>query len=220
MKAKLFALLVFILAMVIQLLCQVYDWPILSMTSKPVLMLALMAYFIFSVDNKQKVWFYVIMALFFSWLGDVLLMFQTLKSIYFILGLISFLTAHILYLIVFRQTNENHKPKAFTHATGFLLIIFGVLLVMLLWPGLGTMKIPVIAYTVVIMAMALSALYRKAEGSSFVLIGAILFVTSDSLLAMNKFGEAFIGAGFWIMSTYILAQYMIVAGMINYLNKR
>ena len=80
------------------------------------------------------------------------------------------------------------------------------------------MKIPVILYTGVIMVMALSALFRKAEGSSLVLVGAVLFVSSDSLLALNKFDEPFMGARFWTMATYILAQFLIAAGMINYFN--
>ena len=99
------------------------------------------------------------------------------------------------------------------------MVIYGILLVFLLWPGLGPMKVPVIVYTIVILAMALSALYRNAEGASLVLIGAILFVSSDSLLALNKFGEPFPGARFWTMSTYILAQFLITTGMINYFNK-
>ena len=216
MKPKVFSLSVFVVAMVVQLIAQVYDWPTLSMISKPLLMPALIAYFFFSVETKARMAFYVVLALFFSWLGDVFLMFQDINSVYFIVGLLSFLTAHVLYAYLFRKTNHGFKPRAFTQATGFLMIIYGVLLVFLLWPGLGGMKIPVILYTVVILTMTLTALYRKAEGSSLVLIGAILFVGSDSMLAMNKFAEAFFGARFWIMSTYILAQFLITTGMINY----
>ena len=179
-----------------------------------------MAYFFFSVEKRNKMAFFTILALFFSWLGDVFLMFQDIYSLYFILGLISFLTAHVLYTIIFRKTNRGFKPRPFTHATGFLLIIYGILLLTLLWPGLAGMKVPVALYTTVILAMALSALYRKAEGSSLVLLGAILFVGSDSMLAMNKFSEPFTGARFWIMATYILAQFLITMGLINSFNQR
>lgn len=220
MKPKLFSLVVFILAMVLQLLAQVYDWSTLSMVSKPVLMPALIAYFFFSVSQKDKVAFYVVLALIFSWLGDVFLMFQDIYAIYFILGLVSFLLAHIIYIVIFRRTNESFKPRAFTFATGFLLIVYGILLLLLLWPGLGSMKVPVIIYTLVILGMAMTALFRKAEGSSLVLLGAILFVASDSLLALNKFTEPFAGASFWTMSTYILAQFFITMGMINYFRLR
>ena len=220
MKPKVISLLVFVLAMVVQLLAQVYDWSTISMASKPVLMPSLIAYFFFSVSVKDKMAYYVVLGLFCSWLGDVFLMFQNINSLYFILGLLSFLTAHILYTIIFRKTNKDFKPRPFTHATGFLMVIYGVLLLFLLWPGLGALKIPVILYTAIILAMAVSALFRKADGSSLVLIGAFLFVASDSLLALNKFSDPFFGASFWIMSTYILAQFLITTGMINYFARR
>lgn len=220
MKPKFVFLVVFIAAMVIQLLAQVYEWQTLSTISKPILMPALIGYFLYSVKGKGKVGFYVVLALFFSWLGDVFLMYQDVNSIYFIVGLLSFLTAHVLYILVFRKTNNGFKPKPFTHATGFLMIIYGVLLLMMLWPGLGPMKIPVTLYTGVILLMALSALYRKADGANLILIGAILFVASDSLLAINKFNDPFTGARFWTMATYILAQFIITAGMINCFNNK
>jgi len=220
MKAKLISLIIFLLAVIIQLLSQVFSWDMLSMVSKPVLMPALIAYFYYTVKVKEKIAFYLVMALFFSWLGDVLLIFQNLDTLYFIIGLVSFLTAHVLYIIIFRKTNDDFKPKTFTYATGFLLIVFGGLLLMLLWPGLGEMKIPVTIYTLVIIVMGLAALFRKAEGSSLILIGAMLFITSDSLLAINKFNTPVLGANIWIMATYILAQYFIIAGMINYFTNR
>ena len=95
-------------------------------------------------------------------------------------------------------------------------MLFGVLMLMLMWTGLGDLKIPVTVYTSVIMIMGISALFRKADGANLVLIGAILFICSDSLLALNKFYHGFEAADFWVMLTYILAQYFIVSGMISY----
>jgi uncharacterized membrane protein YhhN len=46
------------------------------------------------------------------------------------------------------------------------------------------------------------------------LTGAILFVISDSAIAIDKFSHQFKSSGFVIMSTYIVAQYLIVAGYI------
>ena len=85
-----------------------------------------------------------------------------------------------------------------------------------MWPGLGDLMIPVTIYTTIIMIMAITALFRKANGASLVLIGAMFFVASDSLLALNKFYQPFVAAGFWTMLTYILAQYFIITGMISY----
>jgi uncharacterized membrane protein YhhN len=212
-------LFIFLIVAVIELFSKIFSWDSIGtvqLTVKPLLMPSLAAYFFFSVKQKNKLAFFIIIALLFSWMGDVMLMFEELKPIYFMLGLVSFLLAHIIYIFVFNKSSQDFKPKIFTYSTGFLLMLFGVLMLLLMWSGLGNLKIPVTVYTSVIMIMGVSALFRKADGASTVLIGAILFIASDSLLALNKFYEDFVAADFWVMLTYILAQYFIITGMISY----
>jgi uncharacterized membrane protein YhhN len=219
MKAKNIILFIFLFVAVIELLSKIFGWDSIgtvNITVKPLLMPSLAAYFFFSVEQKNKLAFMVIIALLFSWIGDIMLLFQELKPIYFMLGLVSFLLAHITYIVVFNRSSQSFKPKIFTYSTGFLLALYGILLLLLMWAGLGDMKIPVIIYTIIIMTMGITALFRRANGASLVLIGAMLFIASDSLLALNKFYQAFAAAGFWVMLTYILAQYLIVSGMISY----
>ncbi len=219
MKAKKITLFIFLVVAVIELLSKIFGWESIGsvqITVKPLLMPSLAAYFLYSVKQKNKLAFLIVIALLFSWLGDVMLMFEEIKPVYFMLGLVSFLLAHIAYIFVFSKSSQDFKPKIFTYSTGFLLMLFGVLMLMLMWPGLGDLKIPVTVYTSVIMIMGISALFRKADGASLVLIGAILFISSDSLLALNKFYHGFEAADFWVMLTYILAQYFIVTGMISY----
>jgi uncharacterized membrane protein YhhN len=62
--------------------------------------------------------------------------------------------------------------------------------------------------------------YQKLDNSTSILlmIGAALFVASDSILALNKFKKHFDLAGIYIMATYILAQFFIVVGSIRYRN--
>lgn len=219
MKAKKIILTIFLVVAVIELLSKIFGWESIGsvqITVKPLLMPSLAAYFLYSVRPKNKLAFLIIIALLFSWIGDVMLMFQEVNPVYFMVGLVSFLLAHIAYIFVFNKSSQNFKPKIFTYSTGFLLVLFGVLMLLLMWTGLGDLKIPVTVYTSVIMTMGISALFRKADGASLVLIGAILFISSDSLLALNKFYQGFDAADFWIMLTYILAQYFIVTGMISY----
>lgn len=91
-------------------------------------------------------------------------------------------------------------------------------------PGLGEMKIPVMVYASVIVVMTITALlrygYTSIQSFSLVFGGAIMFMISDSLLAVNKFLNPFAYAGFWIMATYCLAQFLIVKGIINHLNTK
>ena len=216
MKAKNITLFVFFIVVVTELLSQIFNWNSMHMVVKPILMPSLAAYFFFSVEQKNKLAFFVIIALLFSWLGDVMLLFEEIKPIYFMLGLVSFLLAHITYILIFSKSSQDFKPRIFTYSTGFLLVLYGILLLLLMWPGLGDLMIPVTIYTTIIMIMAITALFRKANGTSLVLIGAMLFVASDSLLALNKFYQPFVAAGFWTMLTYILAQYFIITGMISY----
>jgi uncharacterized membrane protein YhhN len=63
--------------------------------------------------------------------------------------------------------------------------------------------------------MALNRKGRVAQASySLVFFGSILFLISDSMIALNKFFMEFALAGFWIMITYISAQYLIMRGLI------
>ena len=91
-----------------------------------------------------------------------------------------------------------------------------------LFPKLGPLKIPVIVYAIVITSMLFvvfkGSLKWAIPANNYILIGAILFVSSDSILAFNKFYAPITQASFYIMITYCMAQYFIVAGILK-LNK-
>lgn len=219
MKSKNFTIVFFVVIAIVELISEIYNLKDVIMVVKPLLMPSLAAHLFFTVQKKNKLAFFVIIALIFSWFGDVFLMFQEVNPQYFVFGLVSFLLAHVSYIYIFRKSSSGFEPRIITYSTGFTLLLFGVLIILLLWPGLGDMQIPVLVYTIVIICMGQVALFRKAEGASIVLIGAMLFIASDSMIAINKFYEPIVAARFWIMITYILAQYMITIGMINYFNK-
>jgi len=67
-------------------------------------------------------------------------------------------------------------------------------------------------------ALHMPMMIYKAAGRSM-LLGAILFIISDSVLAINKFYEPFSAAGIIIMLTYAFAQMLIVLGVIKYIGK-
>ena len=154
--------------------------------------------------------------LFFSWAGDVVLEFSKNSANMFILGLVCFLLAHIMYFTVFVITPG--KNCILTNRLYLLLpvIIYGAVLVSYLYPDLADMRLPVILYALVILTMLTGAINRREKvnrGSYYlVLAGAILFVISDSVIAINKFSHQFASSGIVIMSTYIVAQYLIVEG--------
>jgi uncharacterized membrane protein YhhN len=164
-------------------------------------------------------------ALAFSWIGDIILMFSDQGKLYFIFGLVAFLISHSIYILLFKKQLKTGKIKSkllFLAGIGFILLYLSALLSLLL-PHLGDLKLPVIVYATVISTMLLfafkgSLLWRKPENSS-ILIGAIIFVSSDSILAINKFYNPLPNASFWIMLTYLTAQFLIVSGILR-LNKK
>ncbi len=164
----------------------------------------------------------IISALIFSWLGDITLEFELANDIFFMVGLSCFLIAQIVYLIAFFSTKG---PNVLFYNKVYLLLpvmIYGIFIICLLYGGLADMKVPVIIYTVVILSMLTSALNRekKVNRQSYILLlaGAILFVMSDSMIAINKFGYPFPLSGIAIMITYITAQYLIALGCLKQFN--
>ena len=185
---------------------------------KPAIVLALMGYYWLEARERSSTF---LRALFFCWLGDCLLMFTGLGELYFILGLIAFLIGHLFYIFCFRQMVWDHESQVLpTQKVRYVLpiLLAGTGLISVLYPMLGSMKIPVMVYSVVIMLMASYSLFRLGRTTrpsfTWVFIGALLFMVSDSMLAINKFYSSFYLASVGIMVTYISAQYMIVKGVL------
>lgn len=137
------------------------------------------------------------------------------------LGLVSFLLAHVTYILAYRQhryDSDEGLSGVQRFRFSFPFILAGSGLVTVLYPHLGDLKVPVMIYALVIVLMVINALFRYGHTTmkSFwlVFVGAILFMISDSLLAFNKFVVPIDGAGFWTMLTYITAQYGIVQGVL------
>jgi uncharacterized membrane protein YhhN len=163
--------------------------------------------------------------LFFSWIGDIVLLFADIAEIYFILGLVCFLIAHLSYCVLFNKqiTGEIHFNRLLFGVGSLLIAGYLIGMVSFLMPKLGDLKIPVIVYAAVISTMVLFAfngyLIWKKPGALYIFLGSMVFVVSDSILAINKFHTAIERSSFFIMLTYLVAQYLIVMGIIK-LNKK
>ena len=147
----------------------------------------------------------------FSLAGDVLMM---LPSDQFMPGLVSFLIAQICYIVAF----TSGKGFSFKLASLIPVLVYGVIIYALLSPHLGKMRLPVIAYMIVILAMAWQAWERWSalgeRAALFALIGAVLFVLSDTLLALNRFRGAFAADRALTLGTYYAAQWLIASSVI------
>lgn len=214
-------LTVFSLALLAELIAIAIGNKEVQYVAKPLIVLSLIIHFMMqrhAVRGNLPYW--IILGLGFSWLGDILLLFDTDPD-FFLAGLSAFLIAHIFYIIFFNmiRQKEGLRPRAIYIAA---VAFYYAALIALLYSRLGDMQLPVIIYGLVISSMFLLALHMKylknKEAGLLMVAGATLFVLSDSLLAFNKFYSSFPMAGILIMVTYAGAQYAIMQGANAYLS--
>ena len=192
---------------------------LLHYIAKPLLIPVLMLLLVFTSTTAPRKNL-LLTGLFFSWLGDMFLLFEDKNSLFFIFGLVCFLTTHIFYIIYFLKIRSSAVSLLKKQPLFIVVVIgYGVTLVWFLFPHLNDLKIPVMVYAAVICTMLLCSLhiFKKVNkpANIWYLSGAALFVVSDSLLAINKFYQPFAFAGVLIMLTYCAAQYFIANGFIK-----
>ena len=149
--------------------------------------------------------FAIAAGLIISLAGDVFMM---LRKKRFLEGLICFLVAQVLYTSAFLSGIRLE----FSFWPSVPLLIWTVLVVFILYPHLGKMRIPVIIYVLVIITMARAALERSIQlpgTAALAAAGGVLFVLSDSILAFDRFVRPFRSAQAFILSTYFAAQWLI-----------
>jgi uncharacterized membrane protein YhhN len=194
---------------------------ILVYAFKPLLMPVLIIWVLQVTAKSTPLRGLMIASLIGSFFGDTFLMFLPYNENFFLVGLGSFLIAQIIYAIIFFKQIKASKSIGDNRLYVLWLIVFVAFYYMLmnyLWPNLGEFLVPVLVYGSTICVMGLMAAYRynKVNMTSFllVLIGAVTFIFSDTVIAINQF--IYKGhmpfAQVSIMVLYVLAQYLIVKG--------
>jgi uncharacterized membrane protein YhhN len=147
------------------------------------------------------------LGLLFSLLGDIWLM---LPADRFMHGLSSFLLAHLCYIVAFLG---GASAQGFAWVL-LLLATIGAIILQILWQALsGPLKGAVGMYVAVIVTMAAlavgHAMAHFSIGTLFAAVGALLFLTSDAVLAINRFRRPFRLAQAAVLSTYFAGQLLI-----------
>ncbi len=183
----------------IHLLSILAGWEWIRYVTKPLLMLVLLF-------AGSRPW--VNAALFFSWLGDIFLMGEGDR--YFMAGLTAFLVAHSCYIVFFYHQRKEKHPTASWNLFGIIgMSLYVGLFYFFLAPHLhDLLKIPVFVYSCVLALMFIFSWQMDLS----CLLGAALFLVSDSLLAIQSFVRPMAAAPFFIMATYAAAQLLIVSG--------
>lgn len=187
--------------------------------SKPVMM-PLLALFYIIGNLSINLW--IIAGIFGGFAGDVCLMMPDPKGTkkFFKIGLISFLFGHIFYIVAFIQAAMGFSDYKWW---SILLAIPYILIGAFTYPRLikhtGKMTIPVTIYLIVIVLMGVSTTFlwgsRAPLGVGLAMIGALIFMISDTINAFNKFAQEIPYERLLTMSTYLLGQFLLVLGYIK-----
>lgn len=195
---------------------------ILIDVTKPLILPFLAGYYVASSSFPRSM--QLLAALFACWVGDIALMFAGYGEVWFMDGLVAFLVGHVLYVITYRrfrwESTETGLSPVQKIRFSLPVVLAGTGLIVVLYPVLGALKVPVAIYATIMMIMMMNAIFRfgRTPSKSFwlVLLGALLFMASDSILAINKFMAKIEMSGVLIMTTYISAQYFIVEGLLKH----
>ncbi|HLO27776.1 MAG TPA: lysoplasmalogenase [Anaerolineales bacterium] len=195
--------------------------PKLEYIAKPGVLVYLFLWLYFST-NLQGDTFWFGVGLLFALLGDVILL--NPSNTMFLFGLVAFLFTHIFYITGFKGELVTGS------AWSLLLVVFlAINATRLLRRIIGAMRakgesgltIPVMIYGIIISMMlygGLSTLYDpawKTSAALLVSLGALLFWTSDLILAWNKFVSPIKNGTMWNITLYYLGQIGLIAGVIS-----
>lgn len=211
------ALFFYTLAGAANILSAIIDQHLLRALSKPLLMPALMLFVLSQkhVLHRNK----LIFILFFAWFGDMFLLIPGSNPWYFQLGLGAFLIMQIAYIRIFLSQGFSgiFVLKQWISWPIIPVLIYVIGFLTFLIPYISQALIfPVGIYAIALGAMLFSAFLRKQDSTYFlVLVGALFFVISDSILAYAKFYSPFFGNSIYVMSNYILAQLLLILGLCN-----
>ena len=209
----LFAILVIFDLIVLQF----FDATDIRYISKPAIVGSLMVLMLGKSFHSVRLKNAILIALLFSIVGDLLLLFTGEAELYFLLGLLSFLLAHAWYIIAY-------LPRGYFHRARFpwpiiVILIYSFMIYWYIAADLGENEPYVIAYIGILVILALVAFFRQSFVSrrsyQWVIAGALFFMLSDSILAVDTFKVGIPYSGIVIMITYALAQWFLVHGAIE-----
>lgn len=220
-------LFVFIVITALNITGETVSNKLLIYVFKPLIMILLIGWVIVRrPDWESTKMRWLLIGMIFALLGDVFLMIREIDL--FGPGLGAFLVMQVCYIVTFWHEIRASKQRISQRRIALILIPFvaygGGFLIYLngpfhRMPGTAGLWGSVLFYVVCLCSMAVMASLRRGAVSAGnywqVLVGAILFVLSDSFIALNKFALPFAGASVAVMATYAAAQYLIVTGVVT-----
>ena len=176
---------------------------------------------LFYLTTTKNVYMPLVIALFASWLGDVLLIPKGHK--WFTLGGIAFMISHFFFILVYLR-NIQFSQIPWGWAILIWLIYHMISMYIMYKVKDNTPKImvfPMYFYLLCNSTMNAFALLQhfsiQSSGSLVALIGAILFFVSDCTLFLVRYSKhpnIVFKKHFTVMLTYIVGEFLITLGML------
>lgn len=189
--------------------------------TEPLLMPLIIFWLINQKTVKNRQFYYIISALVFSGIGDIIMMFDSELNLLF--GISFFVSTHMAYILFLGSIHSNNKSY-FREKPILLLVVLVYLIEILyvLWPYLEGLKVAVVIYSFLITIMIILAMWqfkRIPDKASLPIIGgAWLFVLSDTLNAIHKFRFPFFWGMEMVQLTYVIGQLLLIIGYLNFTN--
>jgi uncharacterized membrane protein YhhN len=213
--------LIFLVIAILQITGLYYNIQGVIIYTKPLVVIWLAVFLIVSTSLKGRFHKRILTGLIFSLIGDLILLISHLHEDYFSYSLFAFLICHVFYIRAF-YLDFKSAPELDKMGARIAIISCAILstaFFFVLRPHLGAMRVPILAYILIISLMFMMAAFRnlRVNKLSFYLIfiGAACFMVSDALLAYSRFVSSFSGSHILIMITYMAAQYLIVLGSVE-----
>jgi len=174
--------------------------------TKPLLMPVLAAFTLVAAGGRRRDMRLPAAGMALSGLGDIALMGQ---EGWFLPGMGAFAAAHACYITALARDGavRGVRPRV---AAGYAAA--WAMLIAVLWRGLGSLRVPVAGYSLLLVAMAVLASGRNREAAA----GGALFVASDALIACGLAGVSAVPRQeSAVMPAYVAAQFLLAAGYLR-----
>jgi uncharacterized membrane protein YhhN len=148
----------------------------------------------------------LVAALLTSAAGDTLMEQQLVRS-----GMAMYAAAHSCYTILFLRDRTRTSWQ-----TALVYGGLGAAVIAALWPGLGRLRVPVAAYSVMLSSTAVTSSWYARRSA----VGGALFLFSDALIATKLAGHDFPTRSPLVGLTYTAAQYNLAAGVVRHQRER
>ena len=182
-------------------------WSLLDTASKPFLVGLLLAWaWVASTGDPPRL---LVIGLVFALLGDMLL--EVDGTLWFLAGMGAFLVMQVCYIRGFAAMGAAARLRSAPWVVAAWVALWAALNVVI-GPSLGALRWPILVYSLALTVMAATA---AATGERRIGVGGAVFLVSDLLIGLRAGGASIPASGVLVMSTYCLAQYLIVTGWVE-----